>query len=310
MRFSNFELLRTARNFALLSVLTLLPSSFGMGQNCIAVKPTNGIVNFGSIAVGTSSSYDRVKFTNNCGVMVVVNSIAISAPEFLLDAGWTPIDKEPNGSFFYGLRFRPDSAQTFTGTLTVSGEGFNPISVTLTGTGFITQAASSFSSNAIAFGNQAVGSTSTVESVTITNTGTAAFNVESVYADPPFAVTGFSGQDTLLQPGNTLPLQVTFTPWDVLAYAATLVMTSDVLPPIGATLSGTGTPAPSLAVSTYPTLQWATQGFAYNMQLNSAGGTQPLNWSLAEGADLPLGLTLSSQGLISGIVDPSVPLGD
>jgi hypothetical protein len=312
MTFRSLALESFARSFTvgLVGFLCLFTPMRGLGQNCISVSPSDLQLTFPAVAVGISSPYKRVALTNNCGVNIQVNSISISAPEFILDYGWAPVTKVPGSVLYYAIRFRPDGANTFNGTFTVNVQGFSPIIVNLTGTGYVTQAASSLSTNSFAFGNQTVGSTSAAQSLTITNTGTASFTVESVYADPPFTVTGFSGQPTTLAAGGTLPVQVTFTPSNQSSYNGTLVVTSDILPPKGATLSGTGTPPTTLAVTTYPTLQWATQGFAYNMQLNGAGGKQPLTWSLTSGSSLPRGLVLSSQGRISGTLASSVTPGN
>src|SRR6266404_2080206 len=57
-----------------------------------------------------------------------------------------------------------------------------------------------------------------------------------------------------------------------------------------------------LAIST-TSLPAGTDGQGYSAQLNATGGTAPYAWSVASGA-LPVGLTLSSSGAISGV--PSV----
>ncbi len=310
MTSGNFTGQSFVRNFMVIGLLCLFTPLRGQAQSCISVSPSNLQISFPTQAVGTTSAVERIGLTNNCTVNIEVSSISISAPEFVLNYGWAPVTKVPGSTLYYAVSFRPDGANTFNGTFTVNVDGFSPIVVNLTGTGYAIQATSSLSATSFAFGNQVVGSTSAAQSLTLTNTGTASFTVESVYADPPFAVAGFSGQPTLLTPGGTIPLQITFTPWSQSSYAGTLVVTTDVLPPKGATLSGTGTPPTSLAVTTYPTLQWATQGFPYNMQLDGAGGKQPLTWSLANGSSLPRGLVLSSQGRISGTLASSVTPGD
>ena len=61
--------------------------------------------------------------------------------------------------------------------------------------------------------------------------------------------------------------------------------------------------APALAM-TKPALPAAKAAIAYSYQLASTGGTAPITWSITSGA-LPLGLSLSSTGLISGT--PTTP---
>jgi len=298
-----------ARSAVLIGFICLFTPQLGFAQSCVTTDPSSGKVTFNRTAVGTVSAIKRIGLTNKCGKNIQISNFSISAPEFILEYGWAPINKGPSGTAYYALRLKPDAAKTFTGTFTASGTGFSPVTVSLNGTGLSTSAIASFSASALSFGNQGVGSSIT-QPVTLTNTGTSPFTVNQVYADPPFAVSGFSGKPTPLNPGSSLPLQVTFTPWQEGTTGGTLVMVSDVLPSKGVTLSGTGVSPSSLAVNTYPTLQWATQGYAYNMQLNGAGGTAPLSWSLPNGSNLPFGLTLSPQGLISGTVNSSVGVGD
>jgi hypothetical protein len=47
-------------------------------------------------------------------------------------------------------------------------------------------------------------------------------------------------------------------------------------------------------------------GIPYSFQMNATGGTPPYHWAITSGA-LPLGLTLSDSGLISGTVSALVP---
>jgi hypothetical protein len=278
--------------------------------SCINITPVDMQLNFGSRAVGTSTLIDDIVVKNNCATSVTVNSLSISAPEFLLVFGWAPNTIRSKTSVTYGIRFAPDAGGTFNGTFTINIQGYSPFVINMNGTGFVTQAAATFSTTSLALGSTAVGTTSVAQPVTITNTGTANFTVNSVYADPPFTISGFSGESTVLTPGASLPLQVSFSPWQAVAYNGTLVMTSDQLPPKGVTLSGTGTASKPLAVSIYPVLQTATQGFGYLSRLTAVSGTKPFTWSMASGSSLPSGLVFSSTGLISGTLSSSVAIGN
>jgi hypothetical protein len=57
---------------------------------------------------------------------------------------------------------------------------------------------------------------------------------------------------------------------------------------------------PPLSVTT-PSLASGLVGTAYSATLDSSGGTPPVTWTLASGASLPPGLSLSSAGAISGV---------
>jgi hypothetical protein len=59
-------------------------------------------------------------------------------------------------------------------------------------------------------------------------------------------------------------------------------------------------PVSSLAITTNPALPGGTLGAFYSQSLAASGGSPPYTWSLFSGA-LPLGLSLSSSGAITGI---------
>ena len=57
--------------------------------------------------------------------------------------------------------------------------------------------------------------------------------------------------------------------------------------------------------STPATLPPATNGFAYSASFSATGGQPPYTWSLGSGTQLPQNLTLSTNGVISGVVGNS-----
>ena len=84
-------------------------------------------------------------------------------------------------------------------------------------------------------------------------------------------------------------------------YSLTFVVTDSLTPPETAqatlTLTISGGPALTLTTTTLPN---ATLNTAYSATLAAAGGVTPYTFTLANGASLPAGLTLSSAGTISG----------
>lgn len=59
--------------------------------------------------------------------------------------------------------------------------------------------------------------------------------------------------------------------------------------------------APADLIITTESLPDAVVGQDYNVTLAASGGTEPYTWTLVEGSNLPSGLSLSSNGLITGI---------
>ncbi|MGA8765006.1 MAG: hypothetical protein WB562_19205, partial [Candidatus Sulfotelmatobacter sp.] len=182
-----------------------------------------------------------------------------------------------------------------------------PVVVALTGNGAGTQAAASVTPNVMTFAPQALGTT-TSQTVTVTNNGNNSFHLKSLALEPPFSTTGFT-TSVAINPGKSFSFQVTFTPTQTTAYTNTLALTYDIIPGQGVSLSGTGTSATQLAVTSFPVLPAATQSSPYLAYLAASGGTGQLTWSLAPGSKLPAGVSLSSSGMMSGTLSPNIKVG-
>ncbi|HUY13276.1 MAG TPA: choice-of-anchor D domain-containing protein [Terriglobia bacterium] len=296
---------------ALAAVLMLAMGSWVRAQNCFTVSPSNLQINFANVAVGTrSAQVQPITITNvSCPSSITITTFSLSPGEFQLDYGFAPLTIYKGHGMQYGISFVPDSAQNFQGTFTVTVQGYSPVVVTLSGAGFTTGAATSISPSSLTFTNLRVGNRHFPQTVTYTNTGTSPLQVKSVYAEPPFSIEGFT-QPVVLQPGHSLPVQVEFLPTYVGSYTGALVMTSDVLPPKTVPLTATAIATTPLSITTFPVLPSGTAGFAYLTTLLAAGGTAPYSWSLATGANLPQGLSLSSSGTITGTMSAGTQVGN
>jgi hypothetical protein len=278
-------------------------------QSCIGVVPPNLVINFGQYAVGTTTLTQDVKITNNCSASMQVNSFTFGPSEFKLIGGWAPTTLAMGKDMTFELRFSPDAAQVFTGNFTVNVQGYSPVVVTLTGTGILPGAVANWSSSSVTFNNVPLGTTSAPQNITLTNTGTKSLTVKKIYTNPPFTVTGPTGGLTI-KPNSSLKMPVTYSPSSVGSSTGLLAVTSNYLPPTGVTLYGTGVAPSSLAITNFPTLPISTQGAAYLAAFLSTNGVGTVSWSLASGSSLPLGLSLSSAGSITGTVDSTVALGN
>jgi len=110
-------------------------------------------------------------------------------------------------------------------------------------------------------------------------------------------------------PTKSLTFSVVYTPSHVTSEVGAIDLTYNNLIDNGVTLTGNGIAATSLVISSSPILPQATQSAAYQATLATSGGVGPYTWSLGTGSTLPLGLVLSSSGVISGTLDPSVAAG-
>ena len=307
----NFRSMLICRCGLLLGLLTVIGVGSGHAANCYSVTPTSLSIHFANQAVGTTSPTQQgVIVTNNCTTNLQITSLSLSPSEFLLGMGYT-WNLPPKQKIEYGVRFRPSAAQTFTGAFTIGLAGNSPIVINLSGNGTSTGAVANLSTTSMSF-HAPAGKTSNPQTVTLTNLGTTAMTVLSVYTLPPFSTIGYTGgsKGTVLQSGQALNLKVAFSPSQPGTYPGTLVISSDVLNPVGVTLTGTATAPTSLTVTNFPTLPAATQGAAYSATLTSAGGTGDVTYALASGSALPTGLQLSSAGIISGTLPATLKLGN
>ncbi len=255
---------RSARSTAALGCLLLL-SILGGGlksanaQNCLALIPANSTINFPKVAVGTQTLTQDIEVTNLCSAPMQVNTFSFGPSQFILMGGWAPITLAQGANMIFEIRFAPTAAQTFTGSATVNVQGYAPIVVNMTGTGFLADAVPTWSASSLTFSSVPLGTTSAPQSVTLKNTGSKGVTISSVYTDGPFSVTPLAPNYSL-RPGGSVALPVTFAPSFTGSFDGTLVVTTNNLPATGVTLYGTGVAPTSLAITNFPTLPVVTRG--------------------------------------------------
>jgi HYDIN/CFA65/VesB family protein len=146
--------------------------------------------------------------------------------------------------------FVPTAQTSYTGTLTItSTAASSPNIVSLSGIGIAATTVLNVSPTTLSFGNQVVNTTSTPQTVTLTNAGSTSITVSAVQASAPFTVNGFSSSTTL-NAGQSLALAVAFDPTAQTSYTGTLTITSTApSSPNTVNLSGTGISQPSVDLS-------------------------------------------------------------
>jgi Putative Ig domain len=275
-----------------------------------AVYPQN-FLNFGLVTAGTTGAVPQtISIFNQGTTSVTVSSVTISISQFQLVSGATPVTIAAGSYANFVVSFTPTSAVAYSATMTFNMSGSPNLKETLVGTGGSTTAVSSVSVTSLNFTNQRLGTVSAPQNVKITNTGTTAFKVSGVSITNPFAQTGFNATAVKINPGSSLTLRITYDPFLVGTVYGTLMISYDVLPSSGVSLSGTAIAPSALGINTFTTLPSAVQSAAYQATLTAVGGTGALTWSLASGSTLPSGLSLSSAGLITGTVASSVAKGN
>jgi hypothetical protein len=278
------------------------------GSSSAVIYPA-GTIFFPYTAVGSTSTPPQTASVFNVGTTsITVNSVVITPSQFALVGGTTPVTIAPGAYASFSLSFTPAKAKGYNGTMTFNFSSGAPQTLALNGSGTSTTSVAGFSGTKFSFGTVPVGTTSAPQTLTINNTGSTPFKVKSVTVTQPFAQTGFVSQVTV-NPGQSLPLQLTYLPVNQIVNNGEILVTYDILAPAGISLSGTGGPPTGLGINTFPTLPTGIQNAAYQATLSAVGGVGPLNWSLAYGTTLPSGLSLSSAGVITGTLG-GVPLGN
>jgi FG-GAP-like repeat/Abnormal spindle-like microcephaly-assoc'd, ASPM-SPD-2-Hydin len=116
-------------------------------------------------------------------------------------------------------------------------------------TGVAVNPSLTFSPASLTFSNQAVNSSSAVQTVTLTNTSTVAITINSVTASGPFAVTSQCGAS--IAAAATCPITVIFTPTALGQQTGSLTISDNAIGnPQNIALAGSGVAALSISVQT------------------------------------------------------------
>jgi hypothetical protein len=144
-----------------------------------------------------------------------------------------------------------------------------------------------------------------VPALSVTTNSLPGGTVNVAYSAPALAASGGSGALNWARTAGTLPAGLTLSAAGVFSGTPTAAGTSNFTVRVIDALGGTATKALSIMIVTALTITTASLppgevGVNYSAPaLTAAGGSGPLNWSLAAGG-LPTGLSLSASGVISG----------
>jgi len=173
----------------------------------VTLSPTS--LTFGTQLVGTSSNPQPVTLTNTGSATLDISKIAASGS--FSQTNNCPSSVPPNGQCTINVTFRPHERGKHAGAVTITDNAANsPQTVPLTGVA----TAVSLVPSGLNFGDEKVGTTSSPQSVTLTNHGTAAVEISRIHftgKNPRvFAQTNTCG--TSVAAGGSCSISVTFTP--------------------------------------------------------------------------------------------------
>jgi protein gp37 len=260
----------------------------------LVVVPTAGIqpttLSFNNQAIGRPSAEQSVTLTNTGTTPLLVANVAVNGANLgsFSQTNNCPNTLQPQGFCTIMVVFTPATSGPLTAYLSITDSApGSPQSVTLTGIGV---SAVSLSPTGLSYPLQINGTSSTVQSITLTNNQSVALNFISTLSQPAISLTGvnatsFSQQNTCgvsLNAGGSCTINVTFTPTLTGSNSASIIIVDDA--PGGqqsATLFGLGTGATatfSPATLTFTTQQVTTTSAAQIVTLTN-NGKETLNIS-------------------------------
>ena len=183
----------------------------------------------------------------------------------------------------------PAGSQTIDLNQDNGGWNFRYLSFASSGSGGSPSALTS-SPSSLSFGSENVGSTSSAQSVTVSNPGSSAVSVSSVSASGPFAETNTCGGS--IAAGGSCSASVTFTPAASGAASGSLSVASNAPnSPLTVALSGTGGVSSSTNLALNQPITASSSYETYTAS-NADDGNTSSYWESSDGAAYPQTLTV------------------
>jgi FG-GAP-like repeat/Abnormal spindle-like microcephaly-assoc'd, ASPM-SPD-2-Hydin/FG-GAP repeat len=232
-------------------------------------------LSFGNQLQGTTSAAQTVTLSNTGSAALTISSITPSG-NFSISTNGCGSSLAQNSSCQIGITFTPQSTGALSGKLTITdnsnGVAGSTQAVSLSGTG--TVPAASVSPASLSFGYQLQGTTSPAQTVTLSNTGTAALAISSITPSGNFSMSS-NGCGSSLAQNSSCQIGITFTPQSTGALSGTLTIIDNSNGVAGSTqavsLSGTGT---NFSITATPASQTISSGHTatYSLTLGSISG--------------------------------------
>lgn len=235
--------LAVSSNSSTNATATVSLSGTGQAATSPQLSVSAASLSFGDVTVG-SSSKQPLTLTSTGTAAVTISSLTVKGTGFSISSESLPLTLNPNQALTIEVQFDPTTAGAISGTLTISSNSSTNATATvnLSGTGTAaTTPQLTISAASLSFGNVTVGSSST-QTLTLTSTGTAAVTINSAdVTGVDFSVSGASFP-LILDPKQTVTLQVQFAPTAAGAVTGQLTISSNSSTNANAVanLSGTG----------------------------------------------------------------------
>jgi hypothetical protein len=221
----------------------------GIGANSrLSMSPS--AVNFGNVSVGRPTT-QTMKLTDESAGSVLIISTGVSGAGFSISGLSTPQTLTPHQSLIFTVKFDPKTAGSATGKISVVASGGAEM-IDLSGVGVSSSVGLSASATSITFGNVKVGSTVT-QTVTLKSTGNSSVDISNVSIGGSGYTFRGVAPHTVLDPGQSAVLSVSFDPKATGSQAGTVTISSNAPnPKMNIALSGAGTSSQQQSVE----LKW------------------------------------------------------
>ena len=246
-------------------------------------SPAN--LSVGSVAVGGMGT-GSFSVTNTGGMTAILSSVSSSSGEFVASGPTFPMNINPGQTVPFTVVFTPTATGAASATITVGSNASNaPTTVAVSATGTAKQLPGVLSASpaTISLGNAAVGSSAS-QTFNVTNTGGMTAILSSVSSSSGAFVAAGPTFPMNINPGQSVPFKVTFTPTAAGAASATITVGSNASnAPTTVAASGAGTaaaaPATAPTISSQPSNQTVTAGQTATFAVTASGsGTLSYQW--------------------------------
>ena len=256
----------------------------GTTTTSLTLSPTS--LTFASTEVGSTSAAQSFMLKNTGSASVTLNNVSITgnnASAFTQSSTNCPGTVAAGASCTIGIQFKPNAAGTLTATWAITDSASNsPQKVALTGTGGSGSALTvTLSPNSLTFPSTSVGSTSSAQSFTLKNTGSASVTLNSV------SITGnnassFTQSSTncpgTVAGGASCTIGIQFKPTAAGTLTATWAITDSASnSPQKVALTGTGGSALTVTLSpsslSFPSTTVGSTSAAQSFTLKNTGST-------------------------------------
>ncbi|HET8910464.1 MAG TPA: choice-of-anchor D domain-containing protein [Ktedonobacteraceae bacterium] len=229
------------------------------------ITTSSGTLSFGNAALNAAAPAQTVTFTNTNASAITINSLAVTgtnASDFT-QTNTCGSSLAANASCTATVNFKPTAANWRSANLTLTDNAsVGTQEVVLSGMGITSGAVVNLSTTSLNFGNQTVKTTSAPQTITLTNTGSAALSISMVqiqgYTANDFAQSNTCGSSVAA--GASCTIKVTFTPGALSTRSGSIVITDNSADsPQSVVLSGTGVSAVPSVTLTPNSLDFGTE---------------------------------------------------